>query len=28
VVALCPFVRAFLERHPGYDTLVVPDTPQ
>ncbi len=28
VVALCPFVRAFLERHPEYDTLVVPDTPQ
>jgi len=27
VVALCPFVRAFLERHPEYDTLVVPDTP-
>ena len=28
VVALCPFVRAFLKRHPEYDTLVVPDTPQ
>jgi len=28
VVALCPFVRAFLARHPEYDTLVVPDTPQ
>jgi len=25
VVPLCPFVRAFLERHPEYDTLVVPD---
>ena len=27
VVALCPFVRAFLERHPEYNTLTVPDAP-
>jgi len=26
VVALCPFVRAFLERHPEYNALIVPDT--
>lgn len=27
VVPLCPFVRGFLERHPEYNSLVVPDTP-
>lgn len=26
VVALCPFVRHFLERHPEYNALVVPDS--
>ena len=26
VVPLCPFVRAFLERHPEYNALIVPDT--
>ena len=25
VVPLCPFVRAFLERHPEYDALVAPN---
>ncbi len=25
VVPLCPFVRGYLERHPEYDALVVPD---
>lgn len=28
VVPLCPFVRGFLERHPEYNTLVVPDATQ
>ncbi|HEU5478180.1 MAG TPA: GNAT family N-acetyltransferase [Candidatus Tumulicola sp.] len=27
VVALCPFVRAFLARHPEYNTLTLPDAP-
>lgn len=26
VVPLCPFVRGFLERHPEYNTLTVPET--